>query len=346
MKTSLTEWFQGATGTETEQQEDQQLTNKSQEQEQPILNDKFKDLDVPEFEELVTLLKNEEGEDIPSKIKTFKSKYEASSKIKELEESDRAREKWFRENKILESREFKEKFEVPVAKSAEIYSALLGETDAEGNYRHEEIYTKLRKAIWNEGAQDMNAPKIKALLKSFSEQYAGRFGIEPSLPTIKEIIDARDNLILAQSKKLNAIERWEELQEQDKINSIARQRELQEVDKKNKTEDAKIKFKEFSSKLNAGDYPWAKEEDIQNKAKEFEKDFIGMVSGQVNKNTEDYLPEGFKSRMYDDLLTAYRELKSFVDEKIGHAPPKPGGSLDGVKSVSASSKSLGDFFGI
>jgi hypothetical protein len=345
MKTSLTEWFQGATSGE-EGQEGEQLIDKSQEQQPPSTSDKFKDLDVPEFEELVTLLKNEEGEDLPTKIKTFREKYEASSKIKELEDADRAREKWFRENKIVESREFKEKFEIPVNKSAEIYSALLGETDAEGNYRHEEIYTKLRKAIWNEGAQDMNAPKIKALLKSFSEQYAGRFGVEPSLPTIKEIIDARDNLILAQSRKINAIEKWEEYQEQERISLTARQRELQDTDRKNKTEDAKVKFKDFTTKLNASDYPWAKEEDIQTKAKEFEKDFISMVSGQVNKNTEDYLPEGFKARMYDDLLSAYKELRSFVDEKIGHAPPKPGGSLDGVKSVSASSKSLGDFFGI
>jgi hypothetical protein len=357
MKTSLSDWFNGGgTALEEEHQQeppkqgDQQPPKQEDQQHQEDIDyaakyNRFKDLDVPEFDELITLVQAEEGEDLPAKIKAIKTKYEQSSQIEELNKAHAEREAWYRKHKITGSQEFQEKFEKPVAKNLDIYSALMSEVDSEGNYKNEERFQKLRQSIWNEGAE-ITVPKIKAIFKAFSDQYKERFGAEPDLPSIKEVVDARDELLKAQQRKQTALEQWEQLREQETEQEKATVREQQQLRLSNALAETKDKFKGFKESLKHDDYSFMPKEDFDKIVTSFEQDFVGMAEGKIKKEVADYLPEGLKARAYDKLMEEYKSLKKYVDDKLG-GPPKPRGDAhEDKKPKEETTGSLSAWFGI
>lgn len=350
MKTSLSDWFNGGAAAEDETaQQEEQIPPKQEQQEEQIdyaaKYNRFKDLDVPEFDEILTLVQGEEGDDLPTKIKTLKTKYEQSSQIEELTKAHQERETWYRKHKITGSQEFQEKYEKPVTKSLGIYSALMSETDAEGNYKNEESFQKLRLSIWNEG-QEMTPPKIKALLKAFSDGYKERFGQAPELPTIKEIVDARDDLINATKSKQTALEQWEQIRGQETEQEKATAREQQDLRLKNVVADTKEKFKGFKETLKHDDYGFMQKEEFDKLVTSFEQDFIGMAEGTVKREVSDYLPEGLKARAYDKLAEEYKALKKYVDDKLGGTPKPRGEVNDDANKQTKTAVSNREFFGL
>ena len=306
---------------------------------------RFKDFDLPEFEEILTLVQGATGEDVASKIKAFTGNYAQASKVAELETENAKREDWFRKNQIVHSQEFQEKYALPVAKSLDLYSALMSEVDKDGNYKNENVYEKLRKSIWDDG-NEMPTPKIKALLKEFSKQYTDKFGVEPDLPSIKAVIDARDDLINASKKKNNALEQWEQLREVETAQEKAKQLDHQSNVVKNTVAENKSKFATFKQQLQPADFAFVPQADFEAIVDTFEKSFIGMIDGSIKRQPEDYLPEGLKAQAYDRLLTEYQTLRKYVDDKLGGGPKvkgAPPAQDQGKKEEKAGS--LSEFFG-
>jgi hypothetical protein len=291
--------------------------------------EKFKDFDTDAFEVLKPIILEEEGEEIGSKIANLATKHkEYKTKIGELTEKEKAREAWFRENQILHSREFQENYELPVKKSVDLYNALLGETDKEGKPVREDVWVKYRKAIWNDG-KELTAAQIKAINKNFSDGYHQKFGDAPELPSIREIMDSRDELIDAQYNRIQAIQNWEKEVElrtaQQKNQETEREAEI----RKAKEIENRQKYDVFKKEIKYDAYSeFFDKEVIDSKAEEMRIEFEDAMSGKNVPKLEEYFEMLHKAKLFDDLLNKSKELNSIVKEvkkgrrEIGDGQPK------------------------
>lgn len=328
-KRSLASYFNLEDATETnkvepaDQQDSQQQeptqqapTQQDPPKEEPKQEDPF---DVwkqtPEFKNLAELIEAQEGENLSEKINKFKTTYEERvSKFEEFQQKEQEREEWFRQNKILESKEFKEKFEAPLRKNLDIFTGLLSEVDEEGNVKRDDIYMKLREHIINDG-KDISSAQIKALFKSFSTQYKNKFGVEPDLPSIRDVIDARSALLESATKRNQAVQQWEELRQQEEENRKKQEREYKQTVTQNLVAEGKQKHKE-----------WLKTVELDELEKFADKDTLIDAANEVWVETEkritsddgdvaEYFPIAFKARLFDKLLEEHNKLKDYVEKR-------------------------------
>lgn len=280
---------------------------------------------APEFKNLAELIEAQEGENLSEKINKFKATYEErTSKFEEFQQKEQEREEWFRQNKILESQEFKEKFEAPLRKHLDIFTGLLSEVDEDGKVKRDDIYMKLREHIINDG-KDISSAQIKALFKSFSTQYKNKFGVEPDLPSIRDVIDSRSSLIEAAAKRNQAVQQWEELRQQDEENRKKQEREYKQTVTQNLVAEVKQKHKE-----------WLKTVELDELEKFADKDTLIDAANEVRSETEqrvtaedgdvaEYFPIAFKARLFDKLLEEHNKLKDYVEKRNkGVAASAPG----------------------
>ena len=294
--------------------------------------DRFSNFDTDEFNELVPLIEGVDGADYKVKIKTFVEDHKKTkAEIDKLREQDAERERWFKQNQIQNSQEFNEKYAKPVTAAVDLYNATIGEHDAEGNPKNEQVWVKLREAVFNQG-KDMNAAQIKALLQTFSKQYKDRFQEEPDLPTIKQVMEARESIVTAQSRKLQAIQEWDALQEQNKIARINQETLQQQETRKAKVVENAQKVKDFAaSKFDRTPYEGIVDDAMfSDVTKEVDVMVREMTDGTSNPDLESFLYLTYKAKMFDKLLVSIKEDRSIAaDYKKGLGDPGSGGTKHG-----------------
>lgn len=289
--------------------------------------ERLKALDVAELDDLLPIILEEEGDDISVKIKRVASGYkESKTKLTELEKKEQDREQWFRENQILHSSEFKDNYEKPVVKSLDLYNTLLGEYDAEGKPKRDEAWVKFRKAIFNEG-NELTAPQIKAVIKSFSDQYHQKFGEAPDVPSIKQIMDARDDLIDAQINKVSALQNWSKEQELRKAQQKNELDSRSEEIKRAQIAENKEKLKEYKAKIKYDELTTVLEkEQIEAGYERMGQKFEDAMTGKEVPSLDEYFELLHKATLFDDLMEKSKGWKSVSDDvNKGRKPIGQGG---------------------
>lgn len=284
--------------------------------------ERFAILDTPEFDELLPVILEEEGEDVSIKIKRVANGYkESKAKLGELTEKEKERETWFRENKITHSREFQENYDKPLKENLNLYNALLGESDKEGKPRREEAWIKFRETIFNKG-QDLTPAQIKAINKAFTDQYHQKYGEAPELPSIKEIMDAREEVIFSQASRLDALTNWEKKTELRRAEITNKQTADQEEIKKAKAIENAAKYQNFKKRINYDELQDFFDKDkVDSTAEEMRQEFEDAMSGKKAPQLEEYFEMLHKAKLFDELYPKAKEYKSIVDEiKDGRKP--------------------------
>lgn len=294
-------------------QEEQQQQQQQEEPDYKAFYEKYNWINSDAAEELKPLIEAQEGED---KVKSFvdKSKQVLTS-FEEIQKKEAEREKWFREHSIQHSREFHESYQKPVEKALDLYNGLLGETDDEGKPRNEEMWRKLRETVFNKG-NEVTVSQVKKMLSDYSSAYTKRFGQEPNLPTVKEVMDARDMLIDRELKKLNAIDNWEAEQEQRQEQT--KRATLEQIAERRKTiiaerdEQLKMVVRDF-------DYDQYKDyfqpDDIKANFSEIHDRVKRIINGEEKEiQYNEYLELYAKAKLFDKLMPEAAKAKKFMEE--------------------------------
>lgn len=311
--------------------------------------ERIKDFDNEKLEDIKGLIESQEGDSFEEKVENLKKGYELTTKqLQEIKEKEEEREQWFKQNQIQNSTEFKENYQKPVEKDLEYFNTLLSEVDNEGNFKNEDKFAKLREYIFNKG-EDITLPKLKAIVNKFSEEYQKAFGEAPDLPSIKEIINARDSLVSSLEKRQIAVNQWEEIREREEKESEIKTKEERQKQLEVIKKDQDEKYKRFIL-----DFDYDSVEDFfpQDEVKGHLSEIKGEIDKLINNERKDftfteYLDIAVKAKMFDKLLNESKDLKSFVDEyKKGSAPLKGSKPVNHGERNSEGTLSAGKFFGL
>lgn len=333
--------------------EEPQKTEQQQQQQQEIdYKAKYESLsflDSDEGKELLSLLEAEEGPDPKAKVVAFATKAKtAIGEVTELQKKEAEREAWFRDNQIQNSREYQDRYIAPVQKALDLYNGLLGEETQGGQPVNEEAYKKLRTAIFNKG-NDLSVAETKALLRKFSDDYTAKFGKEPVLPTVKEILDAKTDLVAAEAKRLSALQNWEQEKKAREEAAKAKQAE----DLKQKREGVLAQRREQHLEAKQG-FNYAELSEFFEEAKvreafdEQHGKVMAIIEGKAGDiEYKDYLSTTVKAALFDQLLAKSKELKSIADDikKSKKIIDIGSGNPDAKKEGDKTGKSTREFFG-
>lgn len=307
---------------------------------------RFQPFDTEAFKEVEEVVNSFEGETIDDKIKAFRAKYDGfEDELKQVRQKEEEREAWFRQNKITSSSEWNERYQKPLEKAKEFYVTTLGEVDSEGNPKNEKHFVKLREMIFNEG-KEIELPKIKAILQKFSAEYRKAFGEDPDLPSIKAIVDARDEVVAKAVARQKSLDMWEEEQKAQaskaKTKAAEEAQTLREQKKIEISEDTITFAESFDYEPLSGFFEKDKIKETVNSIKE---EVVQVISGDKEDiNYSQYLDLALKAKLFDDLLSKATKLDLYVKEhKGGKLEDKS--EIGDKKKASVGETDKIDFFG-
>lgn len=289
---------------------------KEDEQQEPdhkAFYEKYRWLDDAAVEELKPLIEAQEGD---NKVKAFVEKSKTVlTEWEQIQQKETEREQWFRQNKITSSQYFQENYQRPVAKALDLYNGLLGETGEDNKPRNEEMWAKLRETIFNKG-NEVTVSQVKKMMSDYEAAYTKRFGQAPQLPTVKEVLDAREELIAKELKKIQAIQKWEE--EQQELAESSKSQQLKKVAERRET-SLREKDEIYKKATLGFDYKsvseFFKEDAVKGKLSEVHERVTKIIKGEApDLEYGEYLELYAKARLFDELLPKATEAKKFIDE--------------------------------
>lgn len=312
--------------------------------------ERFKSYDTESFKSLEELINQQEGED---KIATFVSNAKgAQETLKSLKEKEEEREQYFQKVRITDSRLYQEKFQKPLLKSLDLYNGILGENDSEGKPKNDGMWEALRTTIYNEG-KEVSTAEIRKMLSDFNKQYAQKFGEEPDLPTIKEVLDAREDLIRNRSRAAQAIQEWQKEVEDEERESASANIKKTTQQREILTEQRNGEFKSFLGSLNLDQYGgFFDQEAVKDAATEIHNRVLGVVKGESADTMQypEYLDLYVKAKLFDKLMPEAAKMKKFMDEYKSGNPGSiktPGLKVEeGERKTDDGGESLGSFLNV